>query len=102
MKSGKSSGSSGGLSSSGIRSGDSQDSDGTGGLSTSGKIVFISVAGVVGIAIIARIIWGCFHKSDAVEDEDEDNEEKEKDLSEESDEDEEEDEEVEEVDVKKP
>ena len=76
MKSGKSSGSTGGLGSTGIRSGDDEEGPGgSGGLSTSGKIVFISVASVVGLAVVARMIWGCFHKSDAVEDE-EDQEEK--------------------------
>ena len=88
LKSGKSSGSHGGLSSTGIRSGDDEDSGGSGGLSTSGKIVFISVAGVIGIAVIARMIWGCFHKSDAVED-DENVENDQNDQSEESDEDDE-------------
>ena len=38
-------------------------------MSTKAKVVFISIAAVLAVAIIARMIWGCFHKDEEEEEE---------------------------------
>ena len=38
-------------------------------MSSTAKIVWISIATVLGLAILARMIWGCFNKTAPIEDE---------------------------------
>ena len=73
MKAGKGSGGKG--ITSGTRSSNNDDEkeakedSGEGGFSRNQKIVFFSIAGVLAILIIWRMIWGCFHKDEPVQDE---------------------------------
>ena len=76
LKAGKGSGSGKGITSGTRSSGDDEEADeeddSEGGFTRNEKIVFLSIVGVLAILIIWRMIWGCFHKDEPVQDEEAD------------------------------